>query len=172
MKNSTLELVTKIDNEGNVLERETYVTRPNITLSMVFECVDFLANLEKNSTKIEYHLLADIVTRIYDNQFTKKELMYGLHGHDALKMMIDQVVFVATGNLVDSIEIPKEAQKTTVSMNDHKNNLKAEIQKLIKKSDKDINEILNIPYHFYMDELSKEVKQKHHKESMLDAFMS
>lgn len=169
MNKKTLELVTEFDDEGNIISTEHYFTRPNISLSLVYECVDFLESLETN--KIDYHLIADIVTRIYDNQFTKSQLLNGLMSYDGRSELLDQIVFVAIGEGVESKGISKDNQKEVNSWSELKNNLRTMIQDTVKKGDKDINDVLNTPFYFFVQELNEQSKVIKKEESMLDAFM-
>lgn len=169
MNKKTLELVTEFDDKGNIISTEHYFTRPNISLSLVYECVDLLESLETN--KIDYHLISDIVTRIYDNQFTKSQLLNGLMSYEGRAELLDQIVFVAIGEGVESKGISKDNQKEVNSWSELKNNLRTMIQDTVKKGDKDINDVLNTPFYFFVQELNEQSKVVKKEESMLDAFM-
>ncbi|WP_421648208.1 phage tail assembly chaperone GT, partial [Mammaliicoccus sciuri] len=41
----------------------------------------------------------------------------------------------------------------------------------VKKGDKDINDVLNTPFYFFVQELNEQSKVIKKEESMLDAFM-
>ena len=84
---------------------------------------------------------------------------------------MDQIVFVATGNTVDSSDISQEQQEEVSSWGELKNNLRNMIKEAVKKGDKDINDVLNTPFYFFVQELNEESKVVKKEESMLDAFM-
>lgn len=169
MKKHFIELVTHYDEVGNIIEKQVFFTRPNISLSLVYECVDYLEYFDNKN--VDYQMLADIVSRIYDSQFSNKQLLNGLQSYEGYKILMDQIVFVATGNTVDSSDISKEQQEEVSSWGELKNNLRSMINEAVKKGDKDINDVLNTPFYFFVQELNEESKVVKKEESMLDAFM-
>ena len=60
--------------------------------------------------KEQLDVLADFVIRIYDKQFTKKELMAGLHAPEIQEELAAQVQFIAAGQQDD------ETKKFVASM--------------------------------------------------------
>ncbi|MDO0950193.1 hypothetical protein Q1L93_00105 [Mammaliicoccus sciuri] len=169
MKKNSIELVTQFDEVGNVIETQVFFTRPNISLSLVYECVDYLENLDNKN--VDYQMLADIVSRIYDSQFSNQQLLNGLQSYEGYKLLMDQIIFVATGNTVDSSDISKDQQEEVSSWGELKNNLRSMIKEAVKKGDKDINDVLNTPFYFFVQELNEESKVVKKEESMIDAFM-
>jgi hypothetical protein len=170
MKSNTIELVTEVDSEGNPTRYETFVTRPTIKLSLVYECVSFLSSLKDNPNKNELHQMMDLVVRIYDEQFSKNLLIDGLPSHTALFELYEQIIWVASGKHIDE-EIPSDAKSTTVnSWEDYKNNLKATIQDMTKEGNQSVNSVLDLPFFFVFEELNGEAKKKEQSSSMLSAF--
>ncbi|MDN6345514.1 MAG: hypothetical protein L0J87_12240 [Tetragenococcus koreensis] len=59
-----------------------------------------------------------------------------------------------------------------MSYADHKKNLKKVMLQMMKEGGKDINEILDMPFSFFMELVNENEKPNvEHKESMIDAFM-
>lgn len=173
MRHANIKLVTKVSDEGEPLETETFVTRPNITFALVYECAEFLANMKNQPSTDEIHMMIDIVTRIYDKQFTKRQLMDGLHSNDGTFELYKQIVFVGSGEYLQDEVLDKETiQSQQVNhWNDHKENLKATIQKMVKEGEQPINDVLDLPFYFVFDEINSKAKDKGtHQSSMLDAF--
>ncbi|MDN6671092.1 MAG: hypothetical protein L0L07_02225 [Staphylococcus equorum] len=171
MKSNSIEFVTQFDSSGEPLKWDTFNTRPSLKLSLVYECVDFLSSSNNSPNIKDLHQLLDLVVRIYDEQFTKSQLIDGLPLHEAMTNLYEQVTFVASGRGVDDEVTDKKIKQTTVnSWGDYKNNLKATIQDMVKEGGQNINNVLDMPFYFVFDELNGEAKKKEHKESMLDAF--
>lgn len=171
MKSNSIELATEFDSEGVPTRYETFVTRPTIKFSLVYECVSFLSSLKDNPTNDELQVLLDLVIRIYDEQFTKNQLIDGLPAYSATIELYKQVVFIASGQNIDEELQNDEVKNETInSWEDHKNNLKATIQDMTKEGNQSVNSVLDMPFYFVFDELNGEAKKKQHTESMLSAF--
>jgi hypothetical protein len=171
MKSNNIEIVTQFNSSGEPLKWETFNTRPSLKLALVYECVSFLSSSKSNPNIDELHQLLDLIVRIYDEQFTKSQLIDGLPVNGAMVNLYDQVVFVASGKNVDEQVDNKDINKTVVnSWGDYKNNLKATIQDMVKEGGQSINNVLDMPFYFVFEELNGETKRKEHKTSMLDAF--
>ncbi|MEP9852105.1 hypothetical protein ABDK10_05320 [Staphylococcus aureus] len=172
MKSNRIELATEFDSNGEPSRWVVFNTRPTITLSLVYECVSFLASSDSAITENELHQLLDLVIRIYDEQFDKSTLIDGLPHEGAMSELLKQVIFVASGNGVDGDDVSKEVKDTKVnSFKDYKDNLRAQIQEIVKEGGQNVNDVLNMPFYFVFDELNKKAKKKTHKDSMIDAFM-
>lgn len=176
MKNNSIELITEFSDNGEPLRTETFLTRGTIKLVMVYECVSFLSLLKDVPNTNEVQQMIDLVTRIYDEQFTKNQLIDGLPSHKAVPELYQQIVFIASGNQVvdevkDTVKNDKDINSKTVSSwKEYKGHLNDLIKDMTKEG-KDINEVLNLPYAFMMTDLSEEIRKVERKESMLDAFM-
>lgn len=176
MKNNSIELITEFSETGEPLRTETFLTRGTIKLVMVYECVSFLSLLKDVPNTNEVQQMIDLVTRIYDEQFTKNQLIDGLPSHKAVPELYQQIVFIASGNQVvdevkDTVKNDKDINSKTVSSwKEYKGQLNDLIKDMTKEG-KDINEVLNLPYAFMMTDLSEDIKKVERKESMLDAFM-
>lgn len=170
MKNNNIKLATEFDSEGTPQRYETFVTRPTIKLSLVYECVSFLSTLKTNPTDDELQTMLDLLVRIYDEQFSKNTLIDGLPAQRAVIEIYEQITFIASGKQVDE-ELADEAKTTTVnSWEDYKNNLKATIQDMTKDGNQSVNSVLDMPFFFVFDELNGEAKKKEKASSMFEAF--
>ncbi|WP_337227981.1 phage tail assembly chaperone GT, partial [Staphylococcus succinus] len=173
MKHTNIELVTEYDDSWEIVRTETYITRPTITFALVYECAEFLASMDGNPDDDEIHVMLDLVQRIYDNQFTKRELAEGLHATTATRELYKQIVFVGSGQyLSDEVEESTEVESQNVNgFKDHKENLKAALQRMVKEGGQSYNDALSLPFYIVFDELNSKAKDKgDRKESMLDAF--
>lgn len=173
MKHSKIELATEFDDEGIPTKYETFITRQNISFSLVFECVSFLASLKENPDDDEIYIMMDIVTRIFDEQFNMNTLINGLPAQSATYELYKHIVFVGSGQSLDSeVESNSEVSNTQVNgWEDHKENLKKTINKMVKEGEQSFNDVLDLPFFLVFDELNTQAKEKpEHKSSMLDAF--
>lgn len=170
MKTNNIELATEFDSTGNPTRYETFVTRPTIKLSLVYECVSFLSSLKTNPNENELHQMMDLVVRIYDEQMSKSQLIDGLPSNIAVLELYEQIMFVASGKNVDE-ELADKAKTTTVSSwADYKENLRATIQDMSKQEGQSVQAVLDLPFFFVFDELNKEAKKKEKTTSMFEAF--
>ena len=173
MKHSRIELATEFDESGVPTKYETFITRQNISFSLVYECVSFLASLKENPDDDELHVMLDIVTRIFDSQFSKNQLIEGLEAYSATYELYKHIVFVASGQSLDSeVESNEEISNTKVNgWEEHRDNLKSTIQKMVKEGEQSYNDVLDLPFFMVFDELSQKAKEKPtHKSNMLEAF--
>lgn len=172
METNSIDIITKFSDDYVPIEIDTYVTRPNISLMTVYECVSFLSSLEDKPNTKDMQVMLDLVVRIYDSQFTKRELMNGLSAHNGAHELYEQVLFVATGKHADiDNDVKKEVNDQQISS---WKDYKTQLNKMIKehtKEGKDINEVLNLPFIFMMNDLQEETKKVERQVSMLDAFM-
>ncbi len=170
MKSNKIVLVTEFDKIGNSIRKETFVTRPTIKFSLVYECASFLASTNSKMNNDQLHQMLDLVVRIYDEQFTKNQLIHGLSSHNAMRELIEQITFVAKGRHIDE-KVSNDVKATKVnSWEDHKNNLKAQIRDMTKDGNQSVNTVLDMPFYFVFDELNGETKKTQHVDSMFDAF--
>jgi hypothetical protein len=93
-----IELVVEV-KEGEVVTKK-YTTPVFIPLSVVYEAFDLLDATSKEGTsdKEAIELLIDFVAnKIYKGQFTKEELLNGLHGPGANEVLVEQLLFITQG---------------------------------------------------------------------------
>ncbi len=99
LKRNMIELVKEV-KEGEVVT-ETYLTPVFIPLSTVYQALDLTNEMGKVKLENEREMiekLADFVTKdVYNNQFTKEQLMNGLHAPEAIDILKEQVIFVLRG---------------------------------------------------------------------------
>ena len=97
MRTNKIELVEDYDELGNILESKIYVSKLNISLEIIYECINILSELENGNENIDIYDIADLVVRIYDKQFTKYDLLTKLDGITMKAELIDQIYFLLLG---------------------------------------------------------------------------
>lgn len=109
LKRNMIELVTAVvkgeNEEEEKVETKKYLTPVFIPLSVVYEAMDMMDTMIKaeNTTDVSTEremidtMLDFVATKVYGNQFTKDDLINGLHAPDAIQTLQDQVIFVAQG---------------------------------------------------------------------------
>ncbi len=116
LKRNALELVKSYDAENDKVETKVYYTPAFIPLGVVYEAIDLTERMEKNEEKksekeLINELVAFVANDIYKGQFTVEELENGLHAPDAMRVLQEQIVFVARGG--QSQEAKKLVAKRT-----------------------------------------------------------
>ncbi|MGP4074131.1 phage tail assembly chaperone G [Piscibacillus sp. B03] len=113
LKRHMIELVTDV-KEGEIVTKK-YVTPMFIPLSVVYEAIDIMAEMKDvkvdNEKDMIDKLLAFVADKAYGGQFTKEELMKGLHAPEAMRILQDQVLFIARGD--QNAETKKYLEKTS-----------------------------------------------------------
>jgi hypothetical protein len=69
-----IKLTKEIDKDGNPVQ-ETYVTPAFIPFKMLYEATDIMAGLEEKSEREAMDIMLEFVTKIYNNQFSKEDLL-------------------------------------------------------------------------------------------------
>jgi len=89
--------------KGAEIELEKFWTPPFIPFSFTIQSVKMMEELEKKdmSELDQMDKLADLVTKIYGNQFSKEDLYNRLHAPDAITELQSQVFFIARGEQTD-----------------------------------------------------------------------
>ncbi|MBM7605982.1 hypothetical protein JOC75_004010 [Metabacillus crassostreae] len=99
LKRNMLELVVEV-KEGELVTKK-FLTPVFIPLSVVYQALDLVSEMEKGTNKSEKEMLEkliDFVTNyIYKGQFTKEELEMGLHGPEAVVILREQILFITQG---------------------------------------------------------------------------
>lgn len=98
LKRNMIELVKEV-KEGEIVT-EKYWTPPFIPLSVVYQAIDLQAEMESgkfNEREMIDKLLDFVANDIYKGQFTKEDLINGLHAPDAVRVLQEQVLFIAQG---------------------------------------------------------------------------
>lgn len=96
LKRNMIELVKEV-KEGEVIT-EKYLTPVFLPMSVTYEAIDLMADDEKANERDMIDKLLDFVAnKIYKGQFTKDELLNGLHAPDAVKVLQEQILFIAQG---------------------------------------------------------------------------
>ncbi|GGA99604.1 hypothetical protein ERX37_05455 [Macrococcus hajekii] len=109
MKRNYIRLVKEMKNNEPVFD--TFVTPAFIPFKMMYQAVDLMDEMQgdKVTEKQAFDMMLDMVVDIYNKQFSKEQLMDGLHAPDALTELQEQVAFVAEGRM--SEERKKELAK-------------------------------------------------------------
>lgn len=97
LKRNMIELVKEV-KEGEIVT-EKYLTPVFLPLSVVYEGVDLADQLKsKDSEKEKIGRLADfIANEVYGKQFTREDLLNGLHGPQAIEILQRQLMFATNG---------------------------------------------------------------------------
>ncbi|MRX70844.1 hypothetical protein GJU40_01515 [Bacillus lacus] len=103
LKRNMIELVTDV-KEGELVTKK-YLTPPFIPLTVVYTAIDLISEIEKENKASEKDLidkLIDFVAKdLYKEQFSKDELINGLHAPDAIGVLQAQIMFIAQGQQSD-----------------------------------------------------------------------
>lgn len=99
LKRNMIELVKEV-KEGEIVT-EKYFTPVFIPLSVVYQAIDLSAEMQSNEKTSESEMvdkLLDFVANdIYKGQFTKEELINGLHAPEAIDTLQQQIMFITYG---------------------------------------------------------------------------
>lgn len=98
-----IELVT--DVQGDEIKTEKYWTPVFLPMSVTYEAIDMMEEIDKSeenktggSEKDLIDQLVDFVaSKIYGGQFTKEQLLNGLHAPSAITTLQQQIQFIAQG---------------------------------------------------------------------------
>jgi len=99
LKRHMIELVKEV--KAGEIVTEKYLTPVFIPLKVVYEAIDLMAKIDKATIANEKELIDEmldfVANKIYSGQFTKDELFNGLHAPNAVRVLQDQIFFVARG---------------------------------------------------------------------------
>lgn len=99
LKRNMIELVKEV-KEGEVVT-ESYLTPVFIPLSVVYKAIDLSKDIQNVTIETEKEMvdkLVDFVANdVYKGQFTKEELINGLHAPSAVGTLEEQVIFITRG---------------------------------------------------------------------------
>ena len=102
LKRNMIELVKEV-KEGEIVT-EQYWTPVFLPMSVVYEAIDLMVEEEQsksNEREMIDKLLDFVANKIYKGQFTKDELLNGLHAPDAIQVLQEQILFIAQGQQSD-----------------------------------------------------------------------
>lgn len=103
LKRNMIELVKEV-KEGEIVT-ENYLTPVFIPMSVVYEAIDLSEELSGGQSKEREmidKLLDFVANKVYKGQFTKDELINGLHAPDAIQTLQEQILFIAQGQQTDA----------------------------------------------------------------------
>ena len=97
LKRNMIELIKEV-KEGEIIT-EKYLTPIFIPFSVVYEALDMIAEIDKSKTEKDLldKMIDFVATRIYNNQFTKENLINGLHAPDSTTILYEQIIFITQG---------------------------------------------------------------------------
>ena len=106
LKRNIIQLV--VDPKAEELKLETFLTPQFIPYELTYELVSTMETFDK-AEKGEiplgfverYDMLADAIVKIYDKQFTVKDLKTRFHAPGALNEFIEQIQFIINGQQSD-----------------------------------------------------------------------
>ena len=90
------------DTEGNA-KFDTYITPTQIPFRKIYDAADLMDGTSDESTSAQENIdqMLDMVVDIYNNQFTKDDLLDRLHAPDAVEELQQQIQFIAQGQMDD-----------------------------------------------------------------------
>lgn len=88
------------DTEGNA-KYDTFITPTQIPFRKIYDAADLMdgESEENASAKENFDQMLDMVVDIYNNQFTKDDLLDRLHAPDAVEELQGQIEFIAQGQM-------------------------------------------------------------------------
>lgn len=110
MKRNFIKLIEKM-NENGEPQFKTYITPAFIPFRTMYEATDVKDELEGGelTERQQMDLMLDMVVSIYGNQFTRDQLIDGLHAPETLQALNEQIDWVAQGRMNE--ERKKELMK-------------------------------------------------------------
>lgn len=100
MKRNFIKLIKEVKKDGTPVF-DTYLTPTQIPFRKIYDAADFMdgASSEEATAQQNMDQMLDMVVNIYDNQFTKDDLLDGLHAPDAVEELREQISFIAQGQM-------------------------------------------------------------------------
>ncbi|MEC5422396.1 hypothetical protein QGM71_02685 [Virgibacillus sp. C22-A2] len=99
LKRHMIEIVKEV-KAGEIVS-EKYLTPVFIPMSVVYEAIDMINEIDKTTAENEKELvdklLAFVAEKAYGGQFTKDELFNGLHAPESMQILQEQILFIARG---------------------------------------------------------------------------
>ncbi|WP_210136591.1 hypothetical protein [Staphylococcus sp. GDK8D68P] len=102
MKQNFIELITEVDNNGEVKDKKVYVTPGFIPFSKLIEASKELESTEDKSEMEGLEEMLKVVCSLYNNQFTTQELMDGLDSREAIDILKEQIEYISTGKVSEA----------------------------------------------------------------------
>ena len=88
------------DSEGNA-KFDTYITPTQIPFRKIYDAADLMDGASDENTSAQENIdqMLDMVVDIYNDQFTKDDLLDRLHEPDAVEELQQQIQFIAQGQM-------------------------------------------------------------------------
>lgn len=106
LKRNMIELVQEV-KEGEIVTKK-YLTPMFLPMRVVYESIDMAAEIDEGAENANEEkeliekLLSFVADKVYGSQFTRDELFDGLHAPDAIRVLQEQIMFVARGQQSDA----------------------------------------------------------------------
>ncbi|RAI79297.1 hypothetical protein BFS35_012110 [Macrococcoides goetzii] len=100
MKRNFIKLVKDVKDDKPVFD--TYLTPTFIPFRKMYDAADVQDEIENNKSlteKQQMDIMLDMVVDIYNKQFTRDQLLDGLHSPDAGQELMSQIEWVAQGKM-------------------------------------------------------------------------
>ena len=113
------------DSEGNA-KFDTYITPTQIPFRKIYDAADLMDGTSDESTSAQENIdqMLDMVVDIYNNQFTKDDLLDRLHAPDAVEELQQQIQFIAQGQMDDERKATSQNDLKPITYKEHKENMK------------------------------------------------
>lgn len=98
LKRNIIQLVE--DPKANEIKLQTYLTPHFISFEIVYEAMDLIDDIEDENSTMKPRNRWQIDgygCKIYDNQFTVKDLKERMHAPDGMNALREQVIFITQG---------------------------------------------------------------------------
>lgn len=88
------------DTEGNT-KYDIFITPTQIPFRKIYDAADLMDGTSDENTSAQENIdqMLDMVVDIYNNQFTKDDLLDRLHAPDAVEELQQQIQFIAQGQM-------------------------------------------------------------------------
>lgn len=88
------------DTEGNA-KYDKFITPTQIPFRKIYDAADLMDGTSDENTSAQENIdqMLDMVVDIYNNQFTKDDLLDRLHAPDAVEELQQQIQFIAQGQM-------------------------------------------------------------------------
>lgn len=101
LKRNMVELVTEVVEDE--VKTQKFWSDPFIPMSVTYEALDLAEQMEKGKEREIIPKIAEfIASKVYGGKFTAEQFENGLHAPDAMKVIQEQIMFIAQGQQSDA----------------------------------------------------------------------
>lgn len=104
-KRNFIELIKEVDNNGNIKKTEVYLTPAFIPFSKFTEKIKKVEELDNDTKRTEFEKLPEyfeVISELYNNQFTPQDMLDGMHTPEAMTEFKNQLQFFSDGVVQES----------------------------------------------------------------------